>query len=209
MSQRAYDVPADGRMTLEQWADLDEDDPRELVDGRLVEAEVPDYVHELIVGWLVRILGNWIAPHGGLVAGSGAKFAVAAWRGRMPDLTVFMPGRRPPARGVIRVPPDVAVEIVSPRPRDGRRDRVEKAAEYAAFGVRFYWVVDPKLRTLEIFELDDKGRYARALGASGGGVEQVPGCEGLRLDLDELWREVDQLEPESDEEPEETEEERD
>jgi Uma2 family endonuclease len=79
---------------------------------------------------------------------------------------------------------------------------VEKADEYAAFGVRFYWLVDPMLRTLEVLELGGDGRYTRALGASGGVIEHVPGCEGLRLELDELWREVDALEPEPPHEPE-------
>src|SRR6185295_8990041 len=124
----------------------------------------PDYLHELLVILLGQLLSSWISPLGGLVAGSEAKFAVAPRRGRKPDLTVYLPGsRRPPARGLIRVPPDIAIEIVSPTPRDGRRDRVEKVADYAAFGVAWYWLLDPQLRSLEILELDGQGRYLHAL----------------------------------------------
>ena len=48
------------------------------------------------------------------MAGSEAKFTVGANHGRKPDLTIYLPGsQRPPARGLIRVPPDVAIEIVS------------------------------------------------------------------------------------------------
>jgi Uma2 family endonuclease len=129
------------------------------------------------------------------VAGSDAKLAVGSGRGRKPDLTVYLPGsRRPPARGLIRVPPDIAIEIVSPTPRDGRRDRVEKLADYAAFGVAWYWLLDPQLRSLEVLELDAQGRYLHVLGASTGTLEKIPGCEGLSLDLDALWAAIDNLE---------------
>jgi len=182
-------------LSLDEWFDLPEDQPGELVEGRLEEEEVPDCLHELLVSLLIQILGSWTTPRGGLVIGSNAKFAVEARRGRKPDLTVYLPGsRRPPARGLIRVPPDIAIEIVSPTPRDGRRDRVEKTAEYAAFGVAWYWLLDPQLRSLEILQLDSQGRYVHVLGASSGTLEKIPGCEGLTLDLDALWAAIDSLE---------------
>jgi len=196
MSQgKIAESPAASELSLDEWFALPEDEPGELVDGRLEEEEVPDYLHELLVAFLVQALRNWIAPQGGLVAGSEAKFAISSGKGRKPDLTVYLPGsRRPPARGLIRVPPDIAVEIVSPTPRDGRRDRVEKLADYAAFRVRWYWLLDPQLRSLEVLELDPQGRYLHVLGASTGTLDRIPGCEGLTVDLDALWAAIDELE---------------
>lgn len=196
MSQgTAAQSPSAPELSLDEWFALPEDEPGELVDGRLEEEEVADFVHELLVALLIRMLGNWIFPQGGLVAGSEAKLAIGSGRGRKPDLTVYLPGsRRPPARGLVRVPPDIAIEIVSPTPRDGRRDRVEKLADYAAFGVAWYWLLDPQLRSLEVLELDPQGRYLHVLGATTGTLEKVPGCEGLTLDLDALWTAIDSLE---------------
>lgn len=178
-------------MTAEDWAELPEDSEGELVDGAIVEEEMASWVHEVVVAWLIRVLGNWAEGSGAVVAASDARFGVRGDRGRKGDVSVYLRGeRRPPARGLIRVPPSVLVEVVTPTPRDARRDRVEKLDEYAAFGVRWYWIVDPELRTFEVFELGPDGRYVHALGASAGAID-VPGCEALRIDLDGLWKAVD------------------
>ncbi|WP_428267499.1 Uma2 family endonuclease [Haliangium sp.] len=179
-------------MSLEAWADLPEDATGELVAGRLMEAEMPGYAHEYLLALVLGALRDWLVPRGGFCAGSGVRFAVAPNTGRMPDASAFLPGRRPPAQGLVRTPPDVAVEILSPRPRDVRRDRIAKMNEYAAFGVRWFWLIDPEARVVEIFELGDDGRYIRALAAAGA-IEQVPGCPGLRLGFDAWWAELDRL----------------
>lgn len=194
MAREALLQPSAGtEISLEEWAALPEDEPGEVVAGRLEEEEVPDLVHEVLVAALCHLLRVWLRPRGGIVAGSETKLAAGKRQGRKPDVVVWLPGRRPPSRGLIRVPPDIAMEIVSPTPRDARRDRVEKVDDYAAFAIRWYWIVDPELRSLEILELGSDGRYVHALGATSGVVDPVPGCEGLILDLDGLWAEVDQL----------------
>lgn len=187
--------PEDARvpMTLEEWAALDEDVSGELVDGFLEEEEVASWVHEWLVIELGRQFVDWLDRRG-LVGGSEGKLAVSGRRGRKPDVTVWFPGSRRPSvtASLSRTPPDVAVEIVTPTPRDARRDRVAKHDEYAAFGIRFYWIVDPEVRTLEVFELRH-GAYARVLGASEGSTLPVPGIAGATLDLDAIWRRLDEL----------------
>lgn len=183
--------------SLDEWAALSEDEPGEFVDGRIVEEEVPDNEHEIVVGYLVSLLRTWAHARGGFVLGSEAKFAVRPQRGRKPDVSVYLPGgHRPPRRGINRAPPDIAIEVISPSPRDVRRDRIEKADEYAAFGVRWYWLVDPQARSIEIWELESTGRYARAVGASEGRIDSPPACAELVIDLDSLWAEIDRLGPE-------------
>jgi Uma2 family endonuclease len=189
-------MPANGqRLSIEEWAALPEDAPGELVDGRLTEEEVPDPIHELAVTWLTMRFRAWLGQRGGFVFGSDVKFVVTPTRGRKPDISVYLPGRHaPPRRGVLRDSPDIVVEVVSPSPSDERRDRVDKMDEYAAFGVRFYWLVDPALGSIEVFELHD-GRFARAAAATTGQLRDAPGCPGMRVDLDELWAELARLTP--------------
>jgi Uma2 family endonuclease len=189
-------------MTVEEWADLDEDEPGELVDFQLVEEEVPTNLHEAVVAWLMRVLGAWAVARDGWVFGSEHKLGLGAGRGRKPDVSMYLPGARLSAKASLsKRPPAVVVEVVSPRPRDVHRDRIDKLADYASFGVPFYWLVDPQTRLFEILELGAEGRYAIARAASGGLVE-APGCDGLTLDLDALWTEVDRLSDEDQDEDE-------
>jgi len=70
---------------------------------------------------------------------------VAGWRKkRMPS---------PPEGHKIEVVPDWICEIFSPSTKS--TDREEKVPLYARYGVRFAWLVDPKTRTLEAYELAD------------------------------------------------------
>ena len=187
-----HPLPILGRtLTLEEWAAMDEDEPGELVDGRLEEEEVPGLIHELVVGWLAQIFRTWLGGRGWLFP-SEAKYKVRRDRGRKPDITVYLTRRKLPREGVVTIPPDIAVEVVTATPRDERRDRIEKMDEYAAFGIRYYWILDPMLQSLEVFELTGD-RYARAARATEGTMRDVPGCEGLSIDLDALWAEISEL----------------
>ena len=191
MSRSAADVAQERPLTLAEWARLDEDIEGELVDGVLKEEEMPSFLHEIVVAWLIAELRRWARRRGAQVAGSEAKIAVGPRRGRKPDLSVYLRGHLPDLDdALIRVTPHLVVEVTSPRPRDTRRDRLDKLRDYASARIRYYWIVDPQLRSLEIFELAASRSYVLALSA-GEGRARVPGCPGLVLDLDSLWQEID------------------
>ncbi|HEX5052952.1 MAG TPA: Uma2 family endonuclease [Planctomycetota bacterium] len=67
-----------------------------------------------------------------------------------PDLAFVCSERLPPPRsmGFFPGPPDLAVEIRSPR--DTRRDTHEKVRAWLEHGVRSVWVVDPAAGTVTI-----------------------------------------------------------
>lgn len=181
-------------LTLAAWAALDDEVRGELVDGVLEEEELPTIIHDVVVIWLIHALAGWAFRRGGVVLGSESKYAVGRKTGRKPDVSLFLKGQLPKKNvSLIHTAPWVAVEVVSPRPRDQRRDRVAKVREYAQAGFRYYWMVDPAMRTLEILELD-RGRYAHALSATEGTVRSVPGCPGLTLRLGQLWKQIAEYE---------------
>jgi Uma2 family endonuclease len=165
---------------LYTWADflkLPDDDRRELIDGRLVEVEVPNGAHEFIVAVIITALGVWRRAHGGgRVVASGFKIRISDHRGVMPDVQFHRAG------GGAR--PELSVEVISPSSR--KYDRVIKLEYYASVGTPEYWIVDPEARTLERLVLRD-GRYLIAESLEGSAVFRPPSFAGLELPLDELW----------------------
>jgi Uma2 family endonuclease len=180
-------APRPTELSVDAWIALDEDVEGELVDGRLVEDEVASWEHEIAVSWLISILRPWALARRGFVLGSETKLAISATRGRKPDALVYLGTR---LRSGLPSP-DIVIEVITATPRDRQRDRVTKKHDYATLGVGQYWLVDPEARTFEILALQADGRFLEVLAAAEGS-HAVPGCDGLRLDLDALWAEIDQ-----------------
>ena len=129
-----------------------------------------------------------------MVAARAAAAAATRPSVGLPQFARSVPeSKAPPRSGPLREPPDILIEVVTPTPRDERRDRVEKMSEYAAFGVPYYWLVDPTLKAFEVFGLTSEGNYQRLVGVTGGQLENVPGCSGLSIDVDALWAELARL----------------
>lgn len=174
-----------------RWADfiaLDEDDLRELIDGELVEVEVPGFVHERVVMRLGLFLGLWAREHRADVVASGYKVRISDVRGVMPDLQLYREGRSPEGdqdAGLVVGCPDLVVEVVSPK-SSRRYDRVVKLGYYASKRVPEYWIVDPEARTIERLKLTGT-LYTIAGQAAGDDVFSPATFRGLRIPLEDLW----------------------
>jgi Uma2 family endonuclease len=53
--------------------------------------------------------------------------------------------------------PDLVIEIISPK--NSKRDLKDKFEIYQEHGVREYWIVSPNDETVNVFFLDEKGKY--------------------------------------------------
>jgi Uma2 family endonuclease len=92
--------------------------------------------------------------------GSDAKILVAEDQSeRHPDLLIY---KTPPPDTDIWSTwiPEIVVEVVSPR--SAHRDYEEKPAEYLAFGVSAYWIVDAAKRELTVLRRS-RGQWARQI----------------------------------------------
>ncbi len=126
----------------------------ELVDGRLVERQMgmeSSGVGARIIARLVAFCDSQKAGH---VFGSDASYQCypdAPDKVRRPDVSYVGSGRFPNntvPQGHSRIPPDLAIEVVSPN--DLAYDVAEKVREYLAAGVRLVWVIDPHSRIVQV-----------------------------------------------------------
>jgi Uma2 family endonuclease len=179
---------APGPHTWDDFIALDDDDRRELIDGELLEVEVPTEIHEYIAALLTILIGGWARERRkGFAFVSGYKVKITERRAVMPDVQLYLHGNKTAnrtAQGLVGGHPDLAIEILTPG--SARYDRVVKLVYYASIGVPEYWVVDPAARTLERLVLDGE-RYRIEEAASGDDVLRPRSFEGLEIPLKELW----------------------
>jgi Uma2 family endonuclease len=178
---------AHGPWTWTDFVALDEADRRELIEGDLVEVEVPTDIHQYIVTLLAFFLTAWARPRrAGFALVSGYKVRIGERRGVMPDVQFYRAGNQA-VRGRQALEsghPDLVIEVLSEN--SARYDRVTKLGYYAAIGVPEYWVVDPRERTLERLVLNGD-KYVIAAAAAEEDVFRPESFEGLEIALAELW----------------------
>lgn len=105
----------------------------------------------------------------------------------VPDLAGWRHATMPqlPEHEQFTIVPDWVCEILSPR--TAATDRSEKMPFYARCGISHAWLIDPILRTLEVYRLEG-GRWLQ-LGVWRDDAEVYPEpFEALALPLGALWR---------------------
>lgn len=177
------------KMTARQFLELGEDPPGvrlELVDGEVAVSPSPIPDHSYIVGTLYRILGDYVEQFdlGQLFMDVDTVFGEHDVR--RPDILFFTKARlHLIGEKAMEGPPDLAVEVLSPS--SVATDRKDKFKLYAAGKVKYYWIVDPKMRTIEAYRLRG-GKYTNRVRGSGSDVVQLPPFTDLKIALGRLWR---------------------
>lgn len=144
-------------LTAEQFLYLPNEKDYELVDGHLVERHM-GAESGFLDGIVVSLLFAWAKAAGGLVftsSGGYQCFPNAPNRVIRPDASLVRAGRLPgdvAPKGWVQVPPDVAVEVISPT--DVASEVSQKVLDYLQVGVPLVWVLDPTLREVRVYRLD-------------------------------------------------------
>jgi Uma2 family endonuclease len=105
---------------------------------------------------------------------------------RMPDLMIVLEGHYERRKELeLEGAADLVIEIISPS--TGYIDRGKKFYEYQNGGVPEYWIVDPESQQVDVYHLNEKGKYQRIGTENGVIISKV--LKGFRLAAPILWEE--------------------
>ena len=163
-----------------------------------------------IVGGDLRLSPRPAMPHASVASALGEELGPPFKRGRggpggwilldepelhlaedvvVPDLAGWRRERLPvvPDAAFVSLTPDWVCEVLSRSTE--KLDRAEKLPIYASAGVRHAWLVDPRLRTLEVLRLHDEKWLTLAVHHDDVRVRAEP-FDAIELDLAVLWSDL-------------------
>jgi Uma2 family endonuclease len=179
------------KLTYDDFLLFPDDGKRhELIDGEHYVTPSPNTAHQRIVGRLHLALGRYLETHpvGELFL---APFDVVFSQFDVvePDLLYITAERRDSVLTTqhVRGTPDLVIEVGSPGTR--RRDETIKRRLYERAGVSEYWIVDPELEVIRIYQRQGDGfARARELSREANDVMTSPLFPGFDLSLETIFR---------------------
>lgn len=174
-------------LTYKDYAALPDDGRRyQILDGELYVTPAPNRLHQKVSANLCAALHAHVRRHA-----LGEVYA-APTDVILEDTTIVQPDilfvandrfRLRSARG-IEGAPTLAVEILSPSTAE--TDRHAKLRLYARFGIPWYWIVDPDVRSVEVYRLEGL-RYALVSRHAAADTFSAEPFVDLALTPDALW----------------------
>jgi Uma2 family endonuclease len=183
------------RYTYADYLTWDDDFRCELIDGFVCafttpwtkHAEVKVNLASLIFWYIEKRKYKYeafLAPFDFRLSPTGETVDDKIYNVVQPDICVICDLSKLDERGCIGAP-DLIVEILSPC--TGKRDFNEKFHLYETTGVREYWIVYPYDMAINVFILQENGKYDEGTMFRATGKVPVHIFEGLEIDLEELF----------------------
>lgn len=155
------------RFNAQDYLELPDEMPRvELLDGRFVElTPAPSPRHQGVLLEIFHQIKKSVSRRDDVVVlGAPVDVRLDEWNVVQPDVVALIgPSRARIRERFIDGPPELTVEVLSPSTK--ARDLAEKRELYRLAGVVEYWIVDPDLRVLHVYRLQEtKERRSFAVG---------------------------------------------
>ena len=183
--------PVKKRATYEDLYGIPENMTGEIIDGELTVTPRPARRH---VEAAASLGGELVPPYRFGRGGPGGWIILGEPELHLgvdilvPDLAGWRKERLStlPEEHRFTVPPDWVCEILSPQ--TARNDRIRKMRIFAQHEVQYAWLIDPILKTLEVFGLESGRWFLLDAFAENDKVRAEPFQE-IEIDLTNLWLE--------------------
>lgn len=173
------------RRDFYEW--LDEDKRAEFVLGELIVHSPARNVHICVLQNLEFLLLQFIRTRAGGILHREQAMVRMERSDVMPDLAYWSPDKAQHFQSNTKLfpTPDFVVEVLSPSTE--RYDRGPKMQEYAANGVREYWLVHPEEKFVEQYALRGETFELKAKHDTPDAAIECIVLEGLRISLKEIF----------------------
>jgi len=184
----AYLYPPQGLWSESEYLALATNRLVEFTNGRIEVLALPTEPHQLILGYLYRVLFDFVrARQLGLVLTAGVRVRVQVGKYREPDIVFMLAEHAHRRHNDFWEGADLVMEVVSDSDEDRRRDLETKRIEYAQAGIPEYWVVDPVGRRVTVLKLE--GDHYQTHGEFKPSMQARSALlEGFIVDVDEAFR---------------------
>jgi Uma2 family endonuclease len=172
--------------TYDDYAKLPEGAPYQLIDGELIMSPAPESMHQIIsTRFTVRLDGHVSPKKLGVVIHTPIDVYFGEHETYQPDI-VFVSRERLEiiTRTRIEGAPDLVVEILSPT--TGYYDLAHKKDVYEQSGVKEYWILDPKAKSIEVL-WNENGRFVTLSKERERGVVESKLLHGFKVDAAALF----------------------
>ena len=172
------------KATVKDYKKLPEGSPYQLIEGELVMSPVPKPIHQIVSGNLFEALRKFLKDKGILLY-APVDVYLDEENAFQPDLLFISEERKDILKedGVYGAP-DLVVEILSPS--TAYYDLRKKKEVYERTGVKEYWIVDPEMKSVEVYVNEEgKFRLFQELKEKGSIRSQI--IEGLSIPLENIF----------------------
>ena len=131
----------------------------EIIGGEKIMAPVANLDHSGIIARLLFTFSNYFVIHrNGYVYSDNVNVYLSEENTFIPDLSIVLKNREQILAGQKKIlgAPDMVVEVLSYSTR--KKDTTTKKDIYEVSGVREYWIIDPKAKSVTVYLLKD-GKY--------------------------------------------------
>jgi Uma2 family endonuclease len=165
----------------------------EFINGEIIMHSPARHSHNHVSSLVNRILGTYVSSHSlGFLLYEKVLCGFSR-NDYEPDLVWFGPEKAATLKAdtVVYPIPDLIIEIVSPSTE--ARDRGVKFEDYAAHGVKEYWIIDADARTIEQFLLPEGGEVYQLAEKLAHGDIKPASFPGLAIPLAALFEDAANL----------------